>query len=572
MHIGKNIHFFSFFSDLASYKAKYFKRDLFSAFTVALLAIPQSIAYSILAGLPPVAGLYSAIFGTLFCSVFCSSRHLVSGPTTAIAILIQSSVSDILTDHYGTSYTDENVLMVLTHLVFTIGVIQIGVSFLNIEKILQFISRSVILGYFAGVALAIFINQLYPLLGIGALQGDYSVFVRAVHLLKELDTFSLATVSLGLISLLSIIFVKRRYPKFPGAILVISGASLLCMLPFFQDVAFLQVEELSLSPKFVFPFTDFHLFIQAFPSASAIALLAILEVYSVSRAFGAKSGQNILVNQEMFAIGTSNLLLSFIYIAMPASGSASRSSLNFQNGAKTRFSALLSALFVLGAIWFAFPLMAFIPIASLAALLIATVLVIIDFDQVKIALKSTKGDFLAFGLTLLSCFFFRLDIAFFIGIVISIAFYLKKAAEPHLVEYVFNEKGRLVIVSSKDDRTVRIIGYAGELFFGVADFFQKTLQTVAENPSVRVIILRLNGVYHVDASICFALLRLSEYMRATNRHLVITGVTPEVLEVFKKASIYKQIGEENFFLTDEAKPQLSTWLGCLRAKELLSKR
>ena len=204
-------------------------------------------------------------------------------------------------------------------------------------------------------------------------------------------------------------------------------------------------------------------------------------------------------------------------------------------------------------------------------MLISTVLGIVDFKQVSISLKSTRGDFLAFCLTFICCFFFRLDIAFYIGIVISIAFYLKKAAEPHLQEYAFNTKGRLVTISSKDsDRRVRIIGYGGELFFGVADFFQSTLQAIAEKPSVQVIILRLNGVYHVDASICFALLRLSEYMKATNRHLIITGVTQEVLDVFKSSSIYQTIGSENFFLTDDLNPQLSTWLGCLKAKEFLS--
>ena len=116
---------------------------------------------------------------------------------------------------------------------------------------------------------------------------------------------------------------------------------------------------------------------------------------------------------------------------------------------------------------------------------------------------------------------------------------------------------------------MRIVGYAGELFFGVADFFQKTLQTIAEEKSVQVIVLRLNGVFHVDASICYALLNLAEYMQATDRHVVITGVTEEVLEVFKKSTIYEQLGKENFFLTDDIKPQFSTWKGCLRAKELM---
>lgn len=573
MQIGSGIQFFLFFTDLGGYKWKNFKKDLFSSFTVALLAIPQSIAYAMLAGLPPISGIYAAVFGTIFCSGFCSSKYLVSGPTTAIAILIQFSVADIVDSQYGNDFTDENVLFILAHLVFIIGIIQMFAGFFNVRKILQFVSRPVILGYFTGVAVAIFINQLFPLLGISSLEGEHSVFFRGYYLISQIPFFSIASFTLGLFCLCVLLFFRRYLPRFPSAIVMIVLASLLTFIPFFSGISHISLDGIGkITPTFVFPFSDFNLFIEAFPAAAAIALLGIFEVFSVSRSFAAKSGENTQINQDMFALGISNLLLSFIQTAMPASGSASRTSLNFHNGAKTRFSAFLSGFFVFGGIWLAYPLINYIPFPALAALLIVTVIMIVDFREVKLSIKATRGDLLAFCLTFLSCFFFRLDIAFYIGIIISIFFYLKKAAEPHLVEYAFNQKGRLVIVSSKDNTSrMRIIGYAGELFFGVADFFQKALQTIAENPSVQVIVLRLNGVYHVDASICFALLRLSEYMKATNRYLVITGVTEEVLEVFKRASIYESIGEENFFLTDDEKPQLSTWLGCLRANELLTK-
>lgn len=565
-----DIQFFSLFSDLASYQRKYFRRDLFAAFTVALLTIPQSIAYAMLAGLPPVAGLYCAVFGTLFCASFCSSRHLVSGPTTAIAILIQTSLADVVNSVYGPTFTDADVLFVLTHLVFVIGLIQMVAGFFNIEKVLRFISRSVIMGYFAGVAVAILIGQLFPLMGITPLGEDHSVIKNTYYLITHLNELSLSSLILGLICLWSIFFFKKKWPKLPGALLMIVFASFLAITPFFNAITHLSLEGIGdLVPNFVFPITNMHLLVEICPPASAIALLGIFEVFSVSRNFGTKSGQNIRINQEVFSIGITNILLSCIFPAMAASGSTSRTSLNFQNGAKTRFSAIISAFFVVGVVWIAFPLISYIPQTALAALLIGTVVMIIDFEQTKISIKATRGDFLAFGLTFISCFFFRLDIAFYIGIIISIAFYLKKAAEPHLVEYAFNEKGRLVTVSSKEKRRVRIVGYAGELFFGVADFFQKTLQTIAEDKSVQVIVVRLNRVFHVDASICYAILSLAEYMQATNRHVVITGVTEDVLAVFKKASIYEKIGAENFFLTDEFKPQFSTWKGCLRAKELL---
>jgi SulP family sulfate permease len=169
-----------------------------------------------------------------------------------------------------------------------------------------------------------------------------------------------------------------------------------------------------------------------------------------------------------------------------------------------------------------------------------------------------------------SCLLFSLDIAFFIGIVISIASYLKRAAVPHVVEYAFDPKGRLVVVSQKKKirRRIRIIGIGGELFFGSVDVFQTTLQEVAKNTFVKSIVLRLNNVYYMDASMCFAILSLYEYLKSKKKHLVISGITKELWQVFLKAKLVETIGEDNLFISDEAKPQLSTWNACVRAQKL----
>ena len=212
-----------------------------------------------------------------------------------------------------------------------------------------------------------------------------------------------------------------------------------------------------------------------------------------------------------------------------------------------------------------------IPLASLAAILFVMVTGLIDIEELKICFKATKGDGVVFVITVLSCIIFNLDVAFFIGIVISIVTYLKRAAVPYLVEYTFNTSGRLQILSPKAKkvyRKIRIIGIGGGLFFGAVDLFETTLQAVANDPHVRTIVLRLNGVYHMDASMCFAILRLYEYLAVTKRHLVISGLTTEVWQILYKATIVDKIGQDNLFLTEESNPQLSTWRACLRAQDL----
>jgi len=327
----------------------------------------------------------------------------------------------------------------------------------------------------------------------------------------------------------------------------------------------------SFSMKFIFPIFDVRLISKIFPTALAVTLLSILEVFSVSRSLSVKGGIQSRANQEVYSVGLANLFLSFLFGSMPSSGSVSRSSLMFMLKAKTRFASIISGGFIAILAFFCMPWIQHIPLTSLAAILFLLVPSLIYFSEIKLCFLATKGDGIVFLLTMISCLIFSLDIAFFIGIIISIAFYLSKAADPHMTEYAFNASGRLTIVSPKDHvrRYVRIIGIGKELFFGIVDLLQSSLQKVADDPYVKVIVLRLNSVQYIDASMCFALLRLHEYLRATNRYLVISGITEEVWKVLYRSRIVDEFGRDNLFLTDETKPQLSTWRACLRAEELL---
>jgi SulP family sulfate permease len=344
--------------------------------------------------------------------------------------------------------------------------------------------------------------------------------------------------------------------------------------PHFQ-IAFLDDVGVSSFPSISFkiPFFNLDILNRIFPSALAITMLGILEVFSVSRTVASASGQIINPNQEVFSFGLSNTFLSFLWGAMPASGSISRSLFNFKSKGRTRFSAVFSGIFVALLIALFWSFVRHIPLVALSSILIAMAPTFIDYRQVKLCFTVTKEDRIVFLLTIFSCLIFTLHIALFIGIAISIATYLRRAAVPHVVEYAFNTAGRLVIVSQKKivRRSIRIIGIAGELFFGMADIFQNTFQKAAKDPFVKVIVLRLNNVYHIDASMCQALVNLYEYLKKSNKTLIISGITPEIWQVFSTAGLVKQIGEDNLFITDETNPQLSTWNACMRAKDLLHK-
>ncbi len=574
------VSFTPFIQEMRDYNFTTLRYDFMAALAVALLTIPQSIAYSLLAGLPPIAGIFSAIFGTIFTAAFGSSKHLVSGPSTGVAILIQTAISDVLYTYYETitgAAKDALALQLLTQIVLIIGIIQIGSAFFNVRKLLRFVSRSVMLGYFAGITVAITVNQLYYLFGVPSPVGEVPIFNRGLYFISHFYEGSAPSLAIGLVCFAVLFLFRKKFKKWPDALFALIAASLLSdafrawnIGTPAMTLADLHFTE-SLVPQFTLPLLDIKALNKVFPAAAAIAFLAILEVFSLSRNFASKSGQKEQVNQDVFGVGVGNLFLSFLFCAMPCSGSATRSALNFQMNAQTRFAAILSGILTALIIYFFWPLLSHIPLAALAALLIATIPTLTNWQEVKLSFRATREDAWVFILTFLSCLIFRLDIAFFIGISISLATYLKKSSEPHLVEYAFNPKGRLMAVSPHADvhRKIRIIGIGGELYFAAADFFQSALAPVAEDPNVQAIILRLNNVHHMDASMCLAIIRLQETLKANGRYLLISGLTEKVWRVFHRAGIVKQIGLDNLYFTDESNPQFSTWKACLHAQSLI---
>ncbi|OGN55815.1 MAG: hypothetical protein A3D96_04490 [Chlamydiae bacterium RIFCSPHIGHO2_12_FULL_44_59] len=581
---AKSISLAPFIEEFKGYSFFHLKSDALAALAVALMTIPQSIAYSLLAGLPPTAGLYSAIFGAIFAAGFGSSRHLISGPSTGTAILIQTSIAEIVNSYYETATGKELeaiILHILTQIVVLMGIIQVLAALFHVSKLLQFVSRPVVLGYFAGITIAIVATQVFYFTGVsGTQEGAAFTLLKIWIFFTQLFTLSLPTLGLGAFSVALLLVIRHRWKNRPAALIMLTVAALIAYGANFwlKDHPIARLGDVDIVekpyPSLTFPLLDLTLLNKVFPAAVAISLLAILEVFSISRTFATKSGQKAQINQDIFGLGVSNVLLSFVYGTLPASGSATRTSLNFRMNAKTRIAAILSGLFTAVIVFFCWPLVKLVPLAALAALLMATVPTLMNWSEIRLCFHATKEDAAVFLITFFSCLIFSLDIAFFIGIVISIASYLKKSAMPHLVEYAFNTKGRLTIVSSKADvhRKVRIIGISGELYFASADVFQSALETIAEDRKTSAIVLRLNNIYHMDASMCLAILGLYDSLHSSGRHLIISGLTEEVWHVFYRAGLVRTIGLDNLYFTDETNPQFSTWKACLRAQELLEDR
>lgn len=566
------------------YKAKFFKSDLVAALSVALLSVPLSMAYALAAGLPASVGLLATIFSTMIAAAFGSSRHLIVGPSNTIAILLQAGLSEILYAnfrHVSPAEKTQIALQLLVQITFLAGLLQFLAGWLRLGRLTNFVSRSVVTGYVIGAALAIIFNQLFNFFGIAGPDTPVSAYEKALYFFSHLRQSHWPTAGLALFAFLFFFAVEHLSKKIPAAVLMLAAASLAAIFmqlspsaDEMKNVVFIKDfgEAPSLSLKFAIPWFDLQRLNTILPISFAIALLGILEATSIARRFAATTGQVLSVNQEIFALGTSNLVGSSLG-AMPSSGSFARSSLNFTSGAKTRMAAVMSSLMVAAIVAAFFPLVLDIPLGALAALLLITAWRMIHWEEVKLCLKATAADALILIITAVSCVFFSVDVAFYIGIVLSILLYLKKAASPRFIECRVSEEGELKALTPQEaalPRPIRILQIDGEIFFAAADLLHGAVKALAQDPEVKVIILKMTNAFHLDATACAALQNLLRYIKARHCTLILTGLARPVWQVLSDSGFMKEIGQNNLFIVNTLQPSACILAAYYHAESLLS--
>lgn len=583
--------------DIEGYSWATFRQDALSGASVALLTLPQAMAYALLAGLPLSCGIFATIYSAIIAACFGSSRQLIVGPSNAIAILVQSGTADVLFTYYRDLNFAERELVavqILTQLTFLIGILQVLAGWFRLGRLTQFVSHSVIIGYITGTAIAMIINQSFVFLGIPRLSGFHSLYEHGVYLISHITQLQWTTAMVGGGSLALLLACKRMNLRLPASAIMLVAASIVVEVlglssyngssHFFDlyadDYTFPNVsvvgdagEIYEMIPNIGLPFFNMRVINGVLPVAFAIALLSVLETTSVAKTIASSTGQRLSLNQEVFSVGLGNLTSAFTG-AMPVGGSASRSTLNYQSGAQTRFSSIINATLVALIVFMLGFFVTRIPLTALASLLLVTACSIVNMRQLATCIKATNADAFVLWITLLSCIFFSFDIAFYIGVALSITLYLKKAAIPQLVEYDIEESGDLKNLDPAalhEHRIIRVIKVEGELFFGAADLFQTTLKAIAEDDtSTRVIILQLKNARDIDATVCLALQQLHSYLHKSGKHLVACGLTTHVWEVLSNSGLVEQLGKDNLFLFDERHPHQHMQKALQWARHLIS--
>jgi SulP family sulfate permease len=557
--------------EMRGYSREKLRRDAVAAATVAMVSIPQAVGFALIAGLPPTMVFGCVVVGGFIAALFFSSRFVVFGPSNSLSMLLAAA----FLAQQGTTLGPAELAVLLAVM---IGFVQFVAGVFRFGQITQFVSRSVVLGYGAAIGMLLILSQVHHLLGIArpastSLIGSLAETGQRV-LAREFNLYSLVVATAAF---LIFWLIKRLLPRWPEALIGLvalsaaswwlqwetlgirtlgEGGALFSGLPDFSGLP-IGLSELQTVRSLIGP-------------AVAIALLGMLEAVSIAKTYGVRSGDRTDINRELVAMGLGNLA-SACFGSMPGSASFARSAANFQAGARTQLSGALSSLMVLGIGLILAPLVNHLPIPALAAALLRIGWRMIDFEQSRIAMRSTKADaFVLFG-TFAAAMLLPLDTAIYTGIGLSLAMALRKASTPFLVEYTFNESDQLAQLDDKKRRPhpqIAIIHVEGELFFGAADLFQEHVREQAEREDLRVVVLRLKNARHLDATTVFALRGLQDWLSRTGRHMIISGVHGEVLRVLRQSGLLDRLGIDNVFPA-ELNPNLATRKALIRAKQLL---
>ena len=575
--VDNDLEAFPMGKSFRGYNGKRFGADIRAALNVALLAIPQGMAYASLAGLPVYYGITCSIIASIIAPILSGSSYTVLGPTNATAFLV-----------FVTMGAYSVALMPL--LVLLVGLILIVGAFLRIADLVQYVSRSVVVGYITGAAVLIIANQMKHVLGVHLKPDESTTFVEVIlGLTKAGHEVSWPPLVIGALTA-ALYFSLRRWIKrlaFPATLVVVTLITVVLKIHVseFQSIKDFSGDTFSLAQ--ILPAMPelsgaevFSTISLLFGTALGVAFLAALETSVMSKTLAGQTGEPSNLNQDMLSVGVANVCGSFLS-GMPASGSLTRSALNFASGAITRLSSVYSGLIcLLGAVLLG-NLVGYIPKACLAALVICVAVTLINPRSIRICMNATGSDAAVLTTTLIAALVARLDIAIFLGTAVSIALYLKKASKPHLTEYEFNQEGQLAEAEKREQRNaISIVHVEGELFFGAAELFRTQIQHVCVDPNIKVIILRLKNARHLDATSVMALEDLIRFMRERERHLIISGASPEVHEVLKNSGLLEVLDDDpeihrteekdrNLFLNNPFNPNLSTRDALIRAQQVI---
>lgn len=546
---GALVNLFPFLRWLRLVTLQTLRRDLIAAATGAVIVLPQGIAFALIAGLPPEYGLYTAIVIPVVAGLFGSSRHLVSGPTTAISIVILEIVST-----HAPPGSTEYIGYVLT-LTFLAGLFQFLLGLARMGGLVNFISHTVVIGFTAGAAVLIAVSQLGNFFGMPVQSGES--FLQALEgLVRGWDNSNPYVIIIAVATLISTLLVRRFRPHWPAMLIGMMVGSLICLLLRGQEHGVPLVGSLPGSlPPLSLPDFSVSTLQQLAPGALAVAMLGLIEATSIARAVATRSHQRIDGNQEFIGQGLSNMVGSF-FSCYAASGSFTRTGVNYEAGAKTPLSAIFASLLVALVVVFLAPLTAYLPIPATAGVIMVVAWNLVDAHHIRQIARTSAREATVMIVTFLATLLLDLEFAIYVGVLLSLVLYLQRTSHPRIIELAPNpERPRRAFENIEKQRLLecpqlKIIRLDGSLFFGAVDHVQHALHRLAERGWNHVLIIG-DSINFIDVAGAEMLVQEAQRLRQRGGGLYLCGLKDSARRLLDRGGYTVLIRQENFFYSKE---------------------
>ena len=543
---------FPLLTSLRSYNKASLRGDLMAGLTVAAMLIPQGMAYAMLAGLPPVMGLYASMLPMLLYALVGTSRQMSVGPVALDSILVAvgvGSLAQVGTDAY---------IALAVMLAATIGLLQLLMGFSRLGFLVNFLSYPVLVGFTSAAAIITALSQLSHVLGVTAPAGfGFSHLLASV--LQRPEQINPITLTLGVGAILAMLGLKRWFPRLPGPLIVVVACTILVWSLTLDKQQVKIVGDIPLGlPNLTFPTLDWETFRLLFPLALTMALVGFAQSISVAKTFAHKNNYHIEPNRELIGLGLANLGASLSH-GYPVTGGFSRSAVNANAGAKTSIATIVTALLIGLTLLLFTQTVYYLPNAVLAAIVLVSAAGLIDFKEIRYLFRVKKSEGLLLTFTFVATLVFGVIHGLLLGVIASILLFITLNTRPHAAML-----GRLPdtdiyrnIVDFPEAQSIPglvILRIDASLYFANTEFLKAKLREIREQygASLKAIILDASAVNDLDSSADTALHQIVVDFKQHRIEFYVAGVKGPVRRVMKRSGLYEVLGGDHFFFTIEA--------------------
>lgn len=524
------------------------KADAIAGLTVALVLVPQSMAYAQLAGLPASVGLYASFLPVIVAAIWGASRQLATGPVAIVSLMSATSLQAILGDN-----PDANTYLVYAAcLALMVGVFQLALGLLRLGKLVDFLSHPVVIGFTNAAALIIATSQLSKLFGVTVERGEHH-YETVWNIILALPDTHFLTLLFALFSLFMLVFLKKVAPSLPNVLIAVVLCILISWAIDFEGMQGHVVGNIESGlPEFSLPLIDSSDISQLFVTAMVIALIGFVEAISVAKAIASQTRQRLSANQELVGQGLGNIAAG-LFQGYAVSGSFSRSAVNFAADARTGFSSVVTGILVAVTLLFLTPLLYHLPQATLAAVIMVAVLNLIKLEPIVHAWRVERHD----GIVAVVTFFItlyvapHLELGIMAGVGLSLALFLYRSMSPPFVEVARHPDGSLRDAAAhklKTSETVAIYRFDGDLYFANTGYLEgKILKSVAAKPGLKVLVLDMEAVDQVDSTGEEMLQKMADRLQAAGIEFFLARIKLRVYLSFQRSGLSRHVGEERFF-------------------------